>query len=48
MPSYLCEKSGLDQTIELRSPEDDALRRMVVNLVGVAQFSREARQRYSG
>ena len=39
---------ALGRIVELRSPEDDALRRMVGNLVGVAQFSREARRLYSG
>ena len=39
---------ALDQTVELQSPEDDVLRRMVGNLGGVAQFFREARRLHFG
>lgn len=38
---------ALGGVVELKSPEDDALRRMVRNLINVAEFSRTAR-RYSG
>ena len=34
--------------VELRSPEDDALRRMVENLMVVVKFFRDARRVYSG